>query len=76
MRVDDDAFAGEVGMRPGDVLLQLGHGPVFDHSDVHFFTRDHEAGDEVDVVFARDGQVHRERGRLGAFKPMAWTLPV
>lgn len=76
VRVDDDAFAGEVGMRPGDVLLQLGHGPVFDHSDVHFFTRDHQEGDEVDVVFARAGEVRRGRGRLGAFAPAAWTLPV
>ena len=75
-RVEDDTFAGEVGMRPGDVLLQLGHGPVFDHGDVHFFTRDHEEGDEVDVIFARAGEVHRMRGRLGAVAPIAWTLPV
>jgi uncharacterized protein YndB with AHSA1/START domain len=75
-RVEDGSFAGEVGMRPGDVLLQLGHGPVFDHGDVNFFTRDHEAGDEVDVVFARAGEVQRGRGRLGVVVPVAWTLPV
>ena len=68
--------ATRVGMQPGDVLLQLGHGSVFDHSDVAFFVRDHEEGDDVDVVFARAGEVHRGRGRLGAVVPVAWTLPV
>lgn len=76
VRVDDGAFAAEVGMLPGDVLLQLGHGPIFDHPDVRFFVSDHEAGEEVDVVFARAGDVRRARGRLTAAAPIAWTLPV
>jgi uncharacterized protein YndB with AHSA1/START domain len=75
-RVNDRSFAAEVDMRPGDVLLQLGHGPVFDHSDIAFFVRDHEVGDEVEVVLGRAGQVLRKQGRLGVVEPVAWTLPV
>jgi len=75
-RVEAGSFADRVGLRPGDVLLQLGHGPVFDHGDVAFFQRDHDEGDEVDVVYARQGEVHRELGRLDAFRMPSWTLPV
>jgi uncharacterized protein YndB with AHSA1/START domain len=75
-RVADDSFASEVGLRPGDVVLQLGGGAIFDHPDIAFFVRDHETGEEVDVVYARDAEVRRARGRLGAVAPMAWTLPV
>jgi len=74
--VERDSFAERVGMEPGDVILQLGHGPIFDHADVNFFSRDHEEGDEVDVVFARAGEVRRGRGHLGAVAPIAWTLAV
>ncbi len=75
-RVVDDSFASSVDLRPGDIVLQLGHGPVFDHSDIAFFVRDHEVGDAVDIVFARAGEVHRGHGRLDAVEPVTWALPV
>ena len=76
VRVDGASFADEVGMTPGDVLLQLGHGPIFDHPDVAFFVRDHEEGEQVDAVFARAGVVHHAQGRLGAVAPVTWAVPV
>jgi predicted metalloprotease with PDZ domain len=67
-------FAAEAGVEPGDILLQLGHGPVFDHPDIAFFVRDHETGDEVEVVYARAGEVHRRRARLSPVESPRWTL--
>jgi uncharacterized protein YndB with AHSA1/START domain len=67
VRIDDlepGAFAAAAGLQAGDLLLQLGHAPVFDVSDVAFFLRDHDEGEETDVVFARDGEVQRGHGRL------------
>lgn len=71
-----DSFAERAGLRPGDVLLQLGHGAVFDHHDIAFFLRDHDADDDVDVVFARGTEVRRNHARLDAFARRSWTLPV
>ena len=47
------------------MVLQLGRGAVFGNREVNFFVREHEAGDEVDVVWAHVGDVRRGRGRLG-----------
>lgn len=62
--LEPGGFAEEAGLHAGDLLLQLGHAPVFDVSDVAFFLRDHDAGDATDVVFARDGEVERGHGEL------------
>ncbi len=72
--VQAGGFAAEAGIEPGDILLQLGHGPVFDHPDIAFFVRDHEAADEVDVVFARAGEVCRGRAPLGPYEAPRWSL--
>jgi predicted metalloprotease with PDZ domain len=73
--VAGDSFASDIGIQPGDILLQLGGGSVFDHPDVIFFTRDHEAGEEVDAVYAHDKEVRRVRGRLRPFQMRAWEVP-
>ena len=57
-------FAEEVGLIPGDILLQVGRCPVFDRRDVAVFTRDHEPGEEVEVFWARNGEVTRGTARL------------
>jgi len=75
-RVEPGSFADRVGMQPGDIVLQLGHGAVFDHSDIAFFLRDNDEGDEVDVVYARRGELHRDRDRLDAAVLPSWVLPV
>ena len=75
-RVEAGSFAERVGMHPGDLVLQLGHGAVYDHADIAFFSRDHDEGDDVDIVFARGGDVHRARGQLDPFVMGTWALPV
>jgi uncharacterized protein YndB with AHSA1/START domain len=55
-----------LGLQAGDLLLQLGRGPVFDIGDVNFFQRDHAEGEEVEVVWAHNGGVCHGRATLGA----------
>jgi uncharacterized protein YndB with AHSA1/START domain len=62
--VEAGGFADEVGLRPGDILLQLGAGAVFGNREVMFFLREHRVGDEVAAVWAHDGSVRRGTGRL------------
>jgi uncharacterized protein YndB with AHSA1/START domain len=69
------SFASDVGMQPGDIVLMLGGASVFDHPDVFFFQRDHDAGDEVDVVYAHGTEVRRARGTLQPFHMLEWEVP-
>jgi uncharacterized protein YndB with AHSA1/START domain len=62
--VPPDSGAAAAGLEPGDLVLQLGEGAVFGLSDVAFFCREHDVGEEVDIVWARAGDVHRGRLRL------------
>ena len=62
--VDAGGFADEVGLQPGDILLQLGAGAVFGNREAMFFVREHGVGDEVEAVWAHDGTLHRGAGRL------------
>ena len=55
-------FADQVGLQPGDILLQLGAGAVFGNREVMFFVREHDVGDEVEAVWAHDGIVPPRRG--------------
>jgi len=69
VEVETDGFAHDAGLESGDVLLQLGRAPVFTVQDVAFFLREHDPGDEVDAVWAHDGDLRRGRGRLSARGP-------
>jgi uncharacterized protein YndB with AHSA1/START domain len=62
--VEAGGFAHEIGLQPGDILLQLGAGAVFGNREVMFFLREHGVGDEVEAVWAHDGSVLRGTGRL------------
>ena len=62
--VEAGGFAHEIGLQPGDILLQLGAGAVFGNRELMFFLREHGVGDEVEAVWAHDGSVLRGTGRL------------
>ncbi|ONI86474.1 hypothetical protein ALI144C_11225 [Actinosynnema sp. ALI-1.44] len=62
--VVDGAFAAKAGIRPGDVILKLGTAPVFSRTDLWMYTREHAIGEEIDVAFARDGEVITARAAL------------
>lgn len=57
-------FSDEVGLRPGDLLVQLGEAPLFDRSDLALLMRQHAPGTELEAVFIREGRLHRSSGRL------------
>jgi uncharacterized protein YndB with AHSA1/START domain len=62
--VEPGGFAAQIGLQPGDMLLQLGAGAVFGNRELMFFLREHRVGDEVDAVWAHDGGIHRGTGKL------------
>jgi uncharacterized protein YndB with AHSA1/START domain len=62
--VTPDGCAERAGLRPGDLLLQLGRAPVFDAGDVIFFVREREPGDGFDVTWVRNGETHRGHAML------------
>lgn len=57
-------FADEVGLEPGDVLLQLGQAPIFDRSDLALIMREHAPGVELEAIFVRDSRVLQRAARL------------
>jgi uncharacterized protein YndB with AHSA1/START domain len=62
--VEPGGFADQIGLQPGDILLQLGAGAVFGNRELMFFLREHGVGDEVEAVWAHDGRVQRGTGLL------------
>jgi uncharacterized protein YndB with AHSA1/START domain len=64
--VNPDSFAARAGVEPGDIVVRLGDAPIFSRSDLWLFTREHDAGEVVEVACARGGEVHTGRAALDA----------
>ncbi|MCE7002671.1 SRPBCC domain-containing protein [Kibdelosporangium philippinense] len=64
LSVDDGAFAAKAGIQRGDIILKLGTAPVFSRSDLWLFNREHPIGEEVEVTYARSGEVLTARAAL------------
>jgi S1-C subfamily serine protease len=64
--VADDSFAAAAGVAPGDIIVRLGEAPIFDRSDIWLVTREHAAGEELEIAYVRDGAVHTGRAALTA----------
>ncbi|BCB77541.1 hypothetical protein GCM10022251_69230 [Phytohabitans flavus] len=62
--VADDSFAARAGIEPGDIVVRLGDAPIFSRTDLWLFTREHDGGEEVEVGYARAGEVHTGRAAL------------
>jgi uncharacterized protein YndB with AHSA1/START domain len=54
LSVTPGSFADHAGVRSGDIIVQLGDAPIFDRSDIWLFTREHEIGEEHQIVYVRD----------------------
>ncbi|MCW6006097.1 SRPBCC domain-containing protein [Micromonospora sp. CPCC 205371] len=61
-----DSFAARAGVEPGDIVVRLGDAPIFSRSDLWLFTREHTAGEDVEIACARDGEIHTGRATLDA----------
>lgn len=57
-------FAAEAGLQAGDLLITIGGAGTYFRSDLSFFQREHEPGEEIEVTCFRDGVLRRGRGRL------------
>jgi putative serine protease PepD len=71
---DDGAFVTEVvpgsaaddgGLRPGDVIIAIAGTEVSTSADVRSMVIDHEPGDEIEIVFERDGEEQQITVTLG-----------
>jgi len=62
--VADGSFASAAGLRVGDIVLRLGEAPVFSRADLWLFTREHATGEEVEVTYARGGELLTGRAAL------------
>jgi S1-C subfamily serine protease len=55
-QVEDDSPASDVGLEQGDVILSVDHSTTDGAEGVVAAVRDHQPGDEVEVVVLRDGE--------------------
>ena len=55
-QVEDDSPASDVGLEQGDVILSVDHSTTDGAEGVVAAVRDHQPGDDVEVVVLRDGE--------------------
>ena len=58
-RVRPGSPAQQAGLRPGDVITELGGQPIHTAADVHAVMAGHHPGDRLGVTFERDGRQMR-----------------
>jgi uncharacterized protein YndB with AHSA1/START domain len=68
--VQPDTFADQLGLLPGDILVELGGASVFGFVEVQFFTKEHAAGETAEAAWIRDGTLMRGSAELGARLPV------
>ena len=64
LSVTPGSFADNAGVRSGDIIVQLGDAPIFDRSDIWLFTREHEIGEDHEIVYVRGSELRRGRAAL------------
>jgi uncharacterized protein YndB with AHSA1/START domain len=63
--VQPGTFAERLGLRPGDILVELDGASVFGFAEVQFFTKEHGAGETTDAAWIRGGELMRGTAELG-----------
>lgn len=66
LSVTPESYGELADLRTGDIVVKLGAAPIFTRSDIWLFTREHPAGEEVEISYVRDGGLHTARATLGA----------
>jgi uncharacterized protein YndB with AHSA1/START domain len=69
--VQPNTFAAQLGLEPGDLLVELNGAAVFGFSELNFFNREHNPGDHLDAAWVREGKLLRGTAELGARLPVA-----
>jgi uncharacterized protein YndB with AHSA1/START domain len=65
-------FGDDLGLVPGDLLVELGGAALFGRRELLFFLRAHAPGEVVDAAWVRDGQLYRARAELSAWQFEPW----
>ncbi len=68
--VQPGTFADRLGLRAGDLLVELAGASVFSFAEVQFFTKEHVAGEQASAAWVRDGQLIRGTAELGPRIPV------
>ncbi len=68
--VQPDTFAGRLGLRKGDLLVELGGASVFSLAEVQFFTKEHGSGERAEAAWVRSGRLMRASAALGPRVPV------
>jgi uncharacterized protein YndB with AHSA1/START domain len=69
--VQPGTFADRLGLREGDLLVELGGASVFSFAEVQFFTKEHGPGEPASAAWVRDGALMRGEAELGPRVPVA-----
>jgi S1-C subfamily serine protease len=64
--VTPDSYAQAAGVEPGDIIVKVGDTPVFTRTDLWFFVREHNVGEEVEIAYVRDGEIRAGKAALTA----------
>jgi len=67
--VQGDTFADRLGIKEGDLLVEMGGASVFGFSEVQFFTKEHGPGESATAAWIREGRLMRGSAELGARIP-------
>jgi uncharacterized protein YndB with AHSA1/START domain len=65
-------FGDDLGLVPGDLLVELGGAALFGMRELHFFLRAHAPGEMVDAAWVRDGRLCRARAELSPWQFDQW----
>jgi uncharacterized protein YndB with AHSA1/START domain len=68
--VQPATFADSLGLRPGDMLVELGGASVFGFAEVQFFTKEHGVGEHASAAWVREGKLMRGTAALGPRLPV------
>ena len=68
--VQPGTFAGRLGLKAGDILVELGGAAVFGFAEIGFFAKEHSAGEQAGAAWVRDGRLMRGSAELGARLPV------
>ncbi|HZQ85707.1 MAG TPA: SRPBCC domain-containing protein [Acidimicrobiales bacterium] len=73
--VEPGGYGDDVGLRPGDLLIELDGGTVESTRQVTFVQRARAAGEVVEAVWVRAGELHRGTAVLPPWRPTVWPMP-
>lgn len=63
--VKPGSAASVAGIQPGDVVIQIGEAKINSFDDLQIQVGSHYAGDEIEIIYDRFGEIMKTKARLG-----------